>query len=145
MARPWPRNGRAMTGPWLLPWPSHGRAMAGPWPIGRNIKVSGHRRVMGEPWPGTGHGRAIAGSWPCHGTPHSIARVLLDVFPKRKGHTNLQVYVPNSTAGTPLDRRGPPGTSICTENQPHRPMLRLCREANKNPPQIPARSQGMGL
>ena len=80
-----------------------------------------------------------------HGTPHSIARVLLDVFPNRKGHMSLQVYVPNSTAGTPLDRRGPPGTSICTENQPHRPMLRLCREENKNPPQIPARSQGMGL
>ena len=29
--------------------------------------------------------------------------------------------------GTPLDRRGPPGTSICTKNQPRRPILRPFR------------------
>ena len=29
-----------------------------------------------------------------------------------------------STPGTPLDRRGSPRTSVCTENQPRRPTLR---------------------
>ena len=30
-------------------------------------------------------------------------------------------------SGTPLDRQGPPGTSICTKSQPRRSNLRPCR------------------
>jgi len=33
-------------------------------------------------------------------------------------------FRPKSTPGTPLDRRDPPRTSICTKNQPRRPILR---------------------
>ena len=36
--------------------------------------------------------------------------------------------------GTPLDRRGLPGTSICTKNQPRRPILRPFRGTEKLPP-----------
>ena len=33
-------------------------------------------------------------------------------------------FSPEIDPGTPLDRRGLPGTSICTKNQPRRPTLR---------------------
>ena len=33
-------------------------------------------------------------------------------------------FRPEIDPGTPLDRRGSPGTSICTKNQPRRPILR---------------------
>ena len=33
-------------------------------------------------------------------------------------------FRPEIDPGTPLDRRGLPGTSICTKNQPRRPILR---------------------
>ena len=37
--------------------------------------------------------------------------------------------------GTPLDRRGLPGTSICTKNQHRRPILRPCRGTQKSAPE----------
>ena len=43
--------------------------------------------------------------------------------------------------GIPLDRRGLPGTSICTKNQPRRPILRPLRDTQLLPPdclQVPS-------
>ena len=36
----------------------------------------------------------------------------------------FRAFRPEIDPGTPLDRRGSPGTSICTKNQPRRPILR---------------------
>ena len=43
-------------------------------------------------------------------------------------------FRPNPTAGTRLDRRGQPRTSICTKRQPRRPILRPRGDARKVPP-----------
>ena len=43
-------------------------------------------------------------------------------------------FRPEIDPGTPLDRRGPPGTSICTKNQPRRPILRPNDGERKIPP-----------
>ena len=43
-------------------------------------------------------------------------------------------FRPEIDPGTPLDRRGLPGTSICTKNQPRRPILRPFRGTQKLPP-----------
>ena len=50
-------------------------------------------------------------------------------------------FRPKIDPGTPLDRRGLPGTSICTKNQPRRPILRRFRGTQKLPPdclQVPS-------
>ena len=39
---------------------------------------------------------------------------------------------PGTDPGTPLDRRGPPRTSISTKNQPRRPFLRPYRGTQKS-------------
>ena len=43
-------------------------------------------------------------------------------------------FRPKIDPGTPLDRRGLPGTSICTKNQPRRPILRPFRGTQKLQP-----------
>ena len=43
-------------------------------------------------------------------------------------------FRPNIDPGTPLDRRGPPRTSICKKNQARRPILRSFRGTPKIPP-----------
>jgi len=57
-----------------------------------------------------------------------------------------RVFRPKPTPGTPLDRRGPPCTSICTKNQPRRPILRPGGDERKIPPdclQAPSPSHGI--
>ena len=46
----------------------------------------------------------------------------------------LRGFRPEIDPGTPLDRRGLPGTSICTKNQPRRLILRPFRGTQKLPP-----------
>ena len=43
-------------------------------------------------------------------------------------------FRPEIDPGPPLDRWGSPGTSICTKNQPRRPILRPFRGTRKLPP-----------
>ena len=43
-------------------------------------------------------------------------------------------FRPEIDPGTPLDRPGPPRTSICTKNQHRRPILRPFRGTQKLPP-----------
>ena len=56
-------------------------------------------------------------------------------------------FSPEIDPATPLDRPGAPGTSICTKNQPRRPILRPFREvfrdfSPENRPRDPLRSTG---
>ena len=55
------------------------------------------------------------------------------VWPKMFGPVLLG-FRPEIDPGTPLDRRGLPGASICTKNQPRRPILRPFRGTQKLPP-----------
>ena len=63
----------------------------------------------------------------------------------RRGFPRIR---PKSTPGTPLDRRGPPSTSISTRNQAGKPTLTVVRGIRKTQPncrQVPNRLTDAGL
>ena len=57
------------------------------------------------------------------GLPSSTRRQSGSSFSAR-----FSYFLPEIDPGTPLDRPGPPRTSICTENQPRRPILKPFRD-----------------